>query len=217
MSDFGDEFAGEQVPASAPQNNVDDIDDGFPSTAVPETEGASGLDMFPAVDAAPADGEAAADFGFGFADEGKGEGESAPASGAANDEDMFGLMGASAVPEEAAAGDAYTKWQKEHDTYLKNKADRLRNEKAAEAAAAKAELDEFYAKRENTIKKAKAANRSEEKQWRADLEATNSHGTQWEKVAKYCDLKPKAEGKGGQPHKTDRMRRVLVTLKSEKQ
>jgi hypothetical protein len=213
MADFEDGF-GADIPVAA-QNNVDDIDDGFGFAPAQEaeTEGVAHDGSAEPVEAAAPEADAG-DLGvFGFADEGKGD------AAAPNEEDVFGLgaMGVSEVPEEPASSDAFAKWTAEHEKFLRAKADRLRKEKDEEQAAAKRELEEFYAKRDAAVKKAKATNRSEEKQWRADLEATNAHGTQWEKVAKYCDLKPKAEGKGGQPHKTERMRKVLVTLKNDKQ
>lgn len=79
----------------------------------------------------------------------------------------------------------------------------------------KVELADFYRVRDDAVKKSMAVNRSEERNTKADIKNTMENGTQWEKVAKFCDLKPKIEGKGG-VQKTDRMRRLLLTLKNEK-
>lgn len=140
----------------------------------------------------------------------------------ASNEDVFGL--GETAPENAAAfvaqpetenTDAFTKWEKEHDKVLAARAEQQRAEKNQVISDAKKELEEFYVKREATIKKKKAENRSEEKQWKSDIAQTNATGSDWEKVAKYCDLKPKQEGKGGQAPKNERMRKLLVSLKNE--
>ncbi len=176
-----------------------------------ENEGVAGFDNS---GVAPEDGLDG--FGFGDADEGKADGSAA----ANNDDDLFnlGAMGVTEAPEAPVEeSDVYAKWQTTHEKALQAKAAALRAEKDKQNQAAKDELAAFYAKRDAAIKRQKAANVSNEKQWRSDINETNATGTQWQKVAKYCDLKPKAEGKGGQASKTERMRKILTSLKNEGQ
>jgi hypothetical protein len=137
-------------------------------------------------------------------------------------EDVFGLDDGSSnlhadafVAQVETGGSAYAKWEKEHEKALIAKAEKQRAEKQQIAADAKKELEDFHAKREAKIKKNMGINRSEEKQMKAELAQTNATGSEWEKVAKYCDLKPKQEGKGGQTAKNERMRKLIVSLKNE--
>lgn len=127
-----------------------------------------------------------------------------------DDLDAFGL----GAPEAEQKGEsALDKWNAEHAVVLQGKASKEQQDKAASAAKAKEELAAFYVKQGDTLKRAQAQNRGEEKSWRADLATTNASGTEWEKVAKYCDLKPKADAKAG---KTDRMRKLIIALKNDK-
>ncbi len=109
---------------------------------------------------------------------------------------------------------ALAKWEAERAIALQAKADAERAAKAENVAKANEEREAFAKKFEESITRAKATNRAEEKQWRSDFEQTNKSGTDWEKVAKYCDLKPRPDTKTN-PAKTERMRKLLVQLKNE--
>jgi hypothetical protein len=79
------------------------------------------------------------------------------------------------------------------------------------------ELQEFQKKRKAHTEKIHATNRSEEKDNLQQLQDTLKNGTEWEKVAKFCDLKPKYDAKvAAQPQNTERMRTLLIDLKNEK-
>lgn len=51
---------------------------------------------------------------------------------------------------------------------------------------------------------AQVTNRSDEKNYLKDMETTMATGTAWEKVTKYCDLKPKTNAKGVAAAKNER-------------
>lgn len=79
------------------------------------------------------------------------------------------------------------------------------------------ELADFQDKRGVHTAKIQATNRSEEKENKSELESTMKNGTEWEKVAKYCDLKPKHDPKvTQQPNNNERMRTLLIDLKNDK-
>lgn len=84
-------------------------------------------------------------------------------------------------------------------------------------AQGKRELEDFQSKRTTHTNKLKATNRTEEKETRSELESTLQNGSEWEKVAKYCDLKPKHDPKiATLPNNTERMRTLLIDLKNDK-
>ena len=109
------------------------------------------------------------------------------------------------------------KWNKKKAIELKALAEQHREEKDKAIAAGKRELELFYKNRKAAIEQAKANNRAEEKKNKIDLENTLSNGTEWQKVAKYCDLKERHDPKfAQQAAKTERMRSLLVDLRNEK-
>lgn len=81
---------------------------------------------------------------------------------------------------------------------------------------AKKELLEFQQKREEKIQKNKQLNIIDQKQQQKDTAETLQHGTTWEKVAKYSDLKPKHDVKATQQvDNNERMRVLMIDLKND--
>lgn len=109
---------------------------------------------------------------------------------------------------------ALANWQAEHEKKLQAKAERIRAEKKQAADDGKKEIENFYTKRNATIANSQAQNKTEEDKSKAAAKQTTEKGGQWEKVARYCDLKPRNEGKGAQQKKNERMRTLLVDLKA---
>lgn len=135
----------------------------------------------------------------------------------AGSEDAFGLgFENETVSSPAGSNEAYATWEAEHKKALIAKAERIRAEKKANEAQAKKDLDAFYAKHKATLSTSQSESVSAEEKAKKSAKDTTEKGSQWEKVARYCDLKPRAEsGKGSQQKKNERMRSLLVNLKNE--
>lgn len=130
-----------------------------------------------------------------------------PASSSSGD-DVFGLAG-----EEKEEISALAKWEEDRKVVLQKKAEKERLERQENVKKAKEELAQFYKKREDTLAKTKQTNRADEKALKADIASVTASGSDWEKVAKFCDLRVKAETQRN-PLKTERMRSLLVGLKN---
>ena len=61
-----------------------------------------------------------------------------------------------------------------------------------------------------------SARSTDEKGFKEEMAHVMASGSDWEKVAKVCDLTPKVAGKGGSSRDIDRMRTVLIELKNDK-
>jgi len=127
-------------------------------------------------------------------------------------EDAFGL-GSSIAQPDAQQQSKLAAWRAEHAAKLQARQEEERKEKARLAQQAQEEIAAFMEKRREQCAKNAARNRADEKQWRADIKSTLETGTDFEKVAKYCELRVKDEGK---PPKNDRMRKLLIQLKNER-
>lgn len=103
-------------------------------------------------------------------------------------------------------------WEAERKVVLEERIRQAKLNKEKATADAKDEINKFYKQREDALAKAQAANRSEEKSTKADLEQLMTNGTLWEKVARMANVQPKANQDGKQA----RMRKLLIQLKNDK-
>ncbi len=123
-------------------------------------------------------------------------------------------MTESELAADEPSNEVYSKWEAEHEKKLKAKAERIRAEKKQAIEDAKKDIENFYSKRNTTIAQTQADNKTTEENAKKSAKETTEKGSQWEKVTRYCDLKPRPEGKGGQQKKNEKMRTVLVDLKA---
>eukprot|EP00457_Paulinella_chromatophora_P012229 gb/GEZN01012423.1/.p1 GENE.gb/GEZN01012423.1/~~gb/GEZN01012423.1/.p1 ORF type:complete len:216 (+),score=61.43 gb/GEZN01012423.1/:327-974(+) len=118
------------------------------------------------------------------------------------------------IEGEVAAGSALATWEAKRTEQLKKRGED--DEQAREDIRQKAaeELAAFNLERQTKQDKTKKAVRQEEKNESSALKELMSSGSTWEKVAKYVDTrKPKDHVEA---EKTDRMRTMIVDLKSKK-
>ncbi|VDK52818.1 unnamed protein product [Anisakis simplex] len=104
------------------------------------------------------------------------------------------------------------KWREEHKILLEKKDEAEEKKKIEMRAAAKKELDEWYAQREEQLNKTKIANRKAESEILADRDACEE-GAEWDRIAKLCEFNAK-----NSKNTTDvsRLRSILLQLKSHK-
>jgi len=102
-------------------------------------------------------------------------------------------------------------WEQERVTILAEREAASDVKKQEVVAAAAEQLAKFYAARDEKIAATKKQNREDAERSTATMTQLMEHGTKWEKVDKLCDLKPKQDKKSG----TERMRKLLITLKNE--
>jgi len=105
-------------------------------------------------------------------------------------------------------------WEANRAKELAARHQKLRDAKQKAAAEAAEDMQRFLKEREQKLEKTKAANRSEEKQWRADTTALMERGGTWEKVAKMSNLQARAASV--KEPRNERMRKLLVSLKNDK-
>ncbi len=98
---------------------------------------------------------------------------------------------------------------------MQKKRDTAVNAKRKIREEAQDEIKKFYAEQADRLAKQQKANRVEEKTWRTEMKQVQENGTRWEKVAKFTNLATKANDKQG--IKTERIRKLVVALKSAKQ
>lgn len=195
----------------ADESPFDDFD--MPADApIEETEPQDTIiedDDDPFGSAAPAPADDNEDIGFGFdqAEQPAADVDALPEPETKED-DVFGEAAVKAGVEEETP---LSIWEKKHQEELAAKRQASRDAKDAAASDAKAEIKEFYAKREEALKRTMENNRMEEKNMREDLANLMENGTQWEKVAKLVNLNPKQDEKS-----TGRLRKLLIQLKNEK-
>lgn len=109
-------------------------------------------------------------------------------------------------------------WEKQRKEELSRRAAQAATSKSQLEQTAKAELDKFYADRNASLQKTQKTNRADEKNYKTDMAATMANGTRWEKVTKLVTLQPKSNDKSGsQGGRTDRMRKILIQLKTAKE
>lgn len=102
------------------------------------------------------------------------------------------------------------KWREEQAKMLEIKDVEEEKKKDELRAAAKKELDEWYARYQELIEKSKQANRNAEKEWVCERDAANAEGREWEEIAKLCDFNPKSTRNSKD---TSRMRSIILQLK----
>jgi hypothetical protein len=103
-------------------------------------------------------------------------------------------------------------WEAERKVVLEERIRQAKLSKEKAITDAKEDITKFYKQREEALKKAQTANRTEEKSTKADLEQLMKNGTLWEKVARMANVQPKAN----QDAKQARMRKLLIQLKNDK-
>lgn len=193
----------------SPSNNVDDVD-GFDPIPQPSPTNQQQQQQ----DDEPQD--------FGFTQENDD-----------NSYDAFGLGGVPTTPDSSSqqlnaapaspsaqrtgVSPAKAAWDEKKAKQLAARKEQQQKALQNNMAVGKRELADFQDKRTTHTNKLKATNRTEERDNRTELEATLQNGTEWEKVAKYCDLKPKHDPKVATiPGNTERMRTLLIDLKNDK-
>lgn len=112
---------------------------------------------------------------------------------------------------------AYTVWEKERSKILSDRASKAEEMKKDLLQSAKEDLNKFYADLDGRISKTQKQNRVDEKNYKADLQALMANGTKWEKVAKFTNLTARTADKPGSISRVDRMRKLLIVLKSQKE
>ena len=100
-------------------------------------------------------------------------------------------------------------WREEQQKMLEIKDAEEEKKKQELKETAKKELDDWYARYKEQIEKAKLNNRNAEKEWVADRDA-ESHGQEWERIARLCDFNPKSSRS---TKDTSRMRSIILQLK----
>merc|ERR1711879_466045 len=103
-------------------------------------------------------------------------------------------------------------WEEQRRKTLSERAAKEEVTKKQLTVEAKKELDDFMAKRAQTIKAAKEQNLVTERDLKDEIAAVFKSGTIWEQVAKMVSLQGSTEKKGG----PDRMRSLLIHLKNQK-
>lgn len=160
---------------------------------------------------------------------------SAPSSSSSHDDDPFASVsssssGAAPTLDPLAGVDqkslglpdpheetAYTAWEKDRAKILSERAAKADDTKKELLKQAKEDLDKFYADLEGRIAKTQKQNRIDEKNYKQDLQALMAHGSKWEKVAKFTNLTARTADKPGSVSRVDRMRKLLITLKAQKE
>jgi hypothetical protein len=112
---------------------------------------------------------------------------------------------------------AYTQWEKERAKILSERAAKADETKKELLQSAKEDLDKFYADLDGKISRTQKQNRIDEKNYKADLTALMANGTKWEKVAKFANLTARTADKAGSISRVDRMRKLLITLKAQRE
>jgi len=109
-------------------------------------------------------------------------------------------------PEEP---ESIKKWREEHIIALekKDEDEKVKIEELKEQG--KRELEEWYARYEEQLAKAKQQNRNAEKEWIAERD-NESQGKDWEKITRLCDFNPKTSRN---TKDTSRMRSILLQVK----
>jgi len=130
--------------------------------------------------------------------------------------DAFGLVTDDPLPSldgelQVEDNSKLREWREQRSIVLAERASEATTKKQANLETAKDETADFYKQREARIARKAESNRADEKEYREDIRSTMQFGTEWEKVAKMVNTAPKSE-----KAKTDRMRKLLVQLKSEK-
>eukprot|EP00455_Lapot_gusevi_P007575 TRINITY_DN1322_c0_g2_i1.p1 TRINITY_DN1322_c0_g2~~TRINITY_DN1322_c0_g2_i1.p1 ORF type:complete len:203 (-),score=90.77 TRINITY_DN1322_c0_g2_i1:257-805(-) len=138
----------------------------------------------------------------------------APAQSASPFDDLDENNGKSYEPEPIAAPveTPLSLWEKQRKQQLMERRTRALDAKREQAQIAANEIDKFYQKRRERIQEIHGKNQEEEKNFRQELAHVMAHGTDWEKVAKFCDLMPKAK----ESRDVTRMRSLLIQLKNQK-
>lgn len=139
----------------------------------------------------------------------------APEPAAEEEQPEDPLAGVQAVQEpsfEELDDGPLSKWRAEREIVLSKRAEDAAEEKRALAKKGQEDVANFYTQRDERIEKAQANNRTEEKEFRTELENTFKFGTKWEKVGKLVNLNPNQEDK----RETERMRKLLIQLKNDK-
>ncbi|XP_065518688.1 clathrin light chain A [Lathamus discolor] len=101
------------------------------------------------------------------------------------------------------------KWRDEQKERLEQLDANSRKQEAEWKEKAVKELEEWYARQDETLQKTKASNRAAEEAFVNDAEDIFP-GTEWERVAQLCDFNPKSSK---QAKDVSRMRSVLISLK----
>lgn len=175
------------------------------------------------------DAEDTIDGFFGDATPADDQPDAEPLAAPADDEDVFGaadtaevkgqeveekddVFGEAAVKSGVEEETALSIWEREHQEALRQKKEASREAKLKAQADAAAEIKEFYAKREETLKRTMENNRMEEKNMRQDLANLMENGTQWEKVARLVNLQPTQDDGN-----TGRLRKLLIQLKNDRE
>ncbi|XP_038625797.1 clathrin light chain A isoform X3 [Tachyglossus aculeatus] len=101
------------------------------------------------------------------------------------------------------------KWREQQMTRLEILDANSRKQEMEWKDKAVKELNEWYARQNEQLRKTKANNRAAEEAFVNDMEET-SPGTEWERLARLCDFNPKSSK---QAKDVSRMRSVLISLK----
>lgn len=143
--------------------------------------------------------------------------EAAPAE---DDGDMFGFDEQAAEQVEPTLEEPVeeeetplSRWEDERETVLAQRRANALERKDELISKARSNIENARNNRQTKIEKTATQNRTDEQSYRDDLANTMEHGTEWQKVAKMCNLAPKSDKSGVQK---DRMRRLLIQLKSAK-
>jgi hypothetical protein len=107
---------------------------------------------------------------------------------------------------------ALNEWEAQRIEVLAAREEESRKRKEEVRVRADTDLAAFYSRRDEKIAKTKSQNREDEKQRAASTARLNESGGKWEKIYSLCDLAPKQNAKG---ERTDRMRKLLVSLKHD--
>jgi hypothetical protein len=132
-------------------------------------------------------------------------------------------------------------WETERAKILRDRSSKAEADKQASLTAAREEVQKFYADRDTNVGKQQKTNRTycsstlrvliahyvlpficlcplpsaDEKNYRSDMKTTFESGARWEKVNKLISTQPRPNEKAG-TSRVDRMRKVLLQLKTEK-